>query len=112
MNARDRIASVFPWAVAVAVGVVVGLGLTAYFIDEHANKTCGLIPSTVGLIVLIPAGLGLTALISLFVATRPAEDTRRLGMWLLFVAIAAAGVFIVGAMLASQQIPAGCHRNA
>lgn len=111
MKASNRIGSAIPWAMAALVGVAVGAGLTAFYIDEHANKTCGLIASTVGLIVLIPGGLGLAALVSLFVATRPAEDTKRLGMGLLVAVVLAAGVFLIAVPILVQQIPAGCHRN-
>jgi uncharacterized membrane protein YjjB (DUF3815 family) len=111
MNATRRIGSAIPWAIAAVVGIAGGAGLTAFFIDEHANKTCGLIASTVGLIVLIPGGLGLAALVSLFVATRAAEDTKRLGMWLLVAVVLAAGVFLIAVPTLVQQIPPGCHRN-
>jgi uncharacterized membrane protein YjjB (DUF3815 family) len=111
MNARNRLASAFPWVTAVAVGVGIGLGLTAYFIDEHANKTCGLIPSTVGLVVLIPSGLGVAALAFLIVAIRADEHTRRVGLWLLIVSALAAALFVIAALIAFEQIPAGCHRN-
>lgn len=108
MHAGQRLRSIGPWATGLGAGLVLGLWLTAVYVDLHANKTCGLLPSTLGMLVLTVAFLVVATLISVVVANRPAPDTRRAGRWLFLVSVSASVVFFAGIMIATRLVSPGC----